>query len=66
MERKTVIKVPPRPEVIRERYAGFLAEQARFLENYKRNYICGMNERFALRSEGKRSGKRQMEENNVR
>ena len=62
MERKTVIKVPPRPEVIRERYAGFLAEQARFLENY----ICGMNERFALRSEEKRSGRRQMEENNVR
>ena len=33
MIRKVVIKIPPRPEVIKERYAGFLAEQAKYLEN---------------------------------
>ena len=53
MIRKVVIKIPPRPEVIKERYAGFLAEQAKYLENYKSRYVSGMNERFALRPQKK-------------
>jgi len=53
MIKKVVIKIPPRPEVIKERYAGFLAEQAKFLEEYKYRYVSGMNQRFALRPEKK-------------
>lgn len=53
MIRKATIKVAPRPAVIRERYAGFLEEQARFIEKYQRRYFSGMKERFALCSDRK-------------
>ena len=39
-------RIPPRPEVIRERYAEFLREHQLFLENYKQRYLSGMARRF--------------------
>ena len=44
-KRKT-LRVPPRPELIRERYAKFFQEQSRFLKNYKELYLAAMNKRF--------------------
>ena len=41
------LRVPPRPELIRDRYAKFLKEQSRFLKNYKELYLAAMNKRFA-------------------
>ena len=40
------LKVPPRPELIRERYAEFFRKQTRFLEHYKELYLAAMNQRF--------------------
>ena len=40
------LRVPPRPEIIRERYAKFFREQARFLKNYKELYLAAMNKKF--------------------
>ena len=48
MEKRFIIKVPPRPAVIRERYAGFLSELNRYLDHYKQGFIDGMNEKFEL------------------
>lgn len=53
MAKKIVFKVPPRPEVIRERYADFFEKQAAFLRKYKQGYVSGMKERFAIRTENK-------------
>ena len=41
------LRVPPRPELIRDRYAKFFKEQSRFLKNYKELYLAAMNKRFA-------------------
>ena len=41
------IPIPPRPEVIRQRYARLFKRQALFLEAYKRFCTGGMNRRFA-------------------
>ena len=48
MDTKSVNEVPPRPAVIRERYAGFLSELNRYLDHYKAGFIAGMNEKFEL------------------
>ena len=48
MEKRFIIKVPPRPAVIRERYAGFLSELNRYLDHYKQGFIDRMNEKFEL------------------
>lgn len=48
MEKRFIIKVPPRPAVIRERYAGFFTELNRYLDRYKQGLIDGMNEKFDL------------------
>ena len=37
--KRKIVKIPPRPEVIRERYADFLRKQSSYLENYKRRYL---------------------------
>ena len=48
MEKKFPSHVPPRPEVIRKRYAGFLSGLNRYMEHYRQELIDGMNERFQL------------------
>jgi len=40
------LRVPPRPELIRDRYAKFFKEQSRFLKNYKELYLAAMNKKF--------------------
>ena len=40
------LRVPPRPELIRERYAQFFKKQSLFLKNYKELYLAAMNKRF--------------------
>ena len=40
------LRVPPRPELIRDRYAKFFKEQSRFLKNYKELYLAAMNRKF--------------------
>ena len=40
------LKVPPRPELIRDRYAKFFRKQTSFLERYKELYLAAMKQRF--------------------
>ena len=40
--------MPPRPELIRDRYAKFFRKQTVFLERYKELYLAAMNQRFGI------------------
>ena len=48
MEKKIPSHVPPRPDVIRKRYAGFLSGLNRYMEHYRRELIDDMNAKFQL------------------
>ena len=41
------VRIPPRPEIIRERYAGLFRRQHLFLEAYKKHFLNGMSKRPA-------------------
>ena len=38
--------MPPRPELIRERYSEFFRKHTSFLEQYKKLYLAAMKQRF--------------------